>query len=159
MTFRLPLFLAALFCAAAVPAFADATAFLGATTTPSNRVVKGVAVGTGFVIVAFEFEYASTSADEVQAAPSIKTGMVNALLQTPFAIYGFQPYVTGGTGIYRERLGTHKETGVAPNVGFGVKMTLAGPLRLRLDYRTFRLGHDALYSPAHRVYAGLNLRF
>jgi hypothetical protein len=34
-----------------------------------------------------------------------------------------------------------------------------GPLRLRVDYRAFKLGSGALYSPAHRGYAGLNLKF
>ena len=36
---------------------------------------------------------------------------------------------------------------------------LAGPLRLRVDYRVFRLGTGARYSPSHRIYAGLNLKF
>jgi hypothetical protein len=40
-----------------------------------------------------------------------------------------------------------------------VKVSLAGPLRLRIDYRVFHLGSDALYSPSHRLYAGLNLKF
>jgi len=30
---------------------------------------------------------------------------------------------------------------------------------LRVDYRVFKLGSGALYSPAHRVYVGLNLTF
>ena len=34
---------------------------------------------------------------------------------------------------------TRPETNVGINVGGGVKMTLAGPLRLRLDYRVFTL--------------------
>jgi hypothetical protein len=36
---------------------------------------------------------------------------------------------------------------------------LIGPVRLRVDYRVFRLGSGALHSPAHRIYAGLNLKF
>ncbi len=40
-----------------------------------------------------------------------------------------------------------------------MKVTLAGPIRLRVDYRLLKLGSGALYSPAHRVYAGLNLKF
>jgi hypothetical protein len=44
------------------------------------------------------------------------------------------------------------------NTGGGVKVSLAGPLRLRVDYRVFKLGSGALYSPAHRIYAGLNLK-
>lgn len=143
----------------AAPAHADATAFIGANTTPENRSVKGISAGAGFLVVAFEFEYAATDSDPATLSPSLKTGMANIVLQTPVAIHGFQPYVTSGTGIYRERLGAHVKTGLAPNVGGGVKMNLAGPLRLRVDYRVFRLGSGALYSPAHRVYVGLNLKF
>ena len=102
---------------AAAPARADATAFLGANTTPSNRPVKGFAVGMGLLIVAFEFEYATTSDDVAAAAPSLKTFMGNVLLQTPLPIFGFQPYVTTGGGLYRETLGLHQETGFGTNVG------------------------------------------
>lgn len=144
---------------AASPARADATAFLGANTTPSNRPVKGFAVGMGLIVVAFEFEYAATSDDVTATAPSLKTFMGDVLLQAPLPIFGFQPYFATGGGIYRETLGAHEETGAGTNLGGGVKMSLAGPLRLRVDYRVFTLGRGALNSPAHRVYAGLNLKF
>jgi opacity protein-like surface antigen len=148
-----------LLLAGAGPAWADATAFIGANTTPENRAVRGFAAGAGFLVVAFEFEYSATSEDESAGAPSLKMGVGNILLQTPVAIYGFQPYFTTGTGVYRERLGALTRTGLSPNVGGGVKINLAGPLRLRVDYRVLKLGSGALYSPAHRVYAGLNLKF
>ena len=141
---------------------ADATAFIGANTTPSNRTVKGAALGFGLLIVGFEFEYATTGEDmdvPASAAPALKTGMGNVLLQTPVPIFRLQPYFTTGAGIYRETLGSHEETGWGTNVGGGVKVSLAGPLRLRVDYRAFKLGSGALYSPAHRVYAGANLSF
>jgi hypothetical protein len=145
----------------AAPARADFTAFLGTNTTPDNRLSRGVAIGVGLVIVAFEFEYSATSetTDPAARAPSLKTGMGNVLLQTPVAISGFQPYFTIGGGIYSETLGTHNDMGLGGNVGGGVKMDLAGPLRLRVDYRIFKQGGGALYSPAHRLYAGLNLKF
>jgi opacity protein-like surface antigen len=136
---------------------ADVTAFLGANTTPANRQVRGGAVGTGFVIVGFEVEYAFTPDDPAAAAPSLKTGMGNILLQAPFQ--DFQPYITSGVGIFNESLGTHSETNFGSNAGGGVKIGLAGPVRLRVDYRVFRLGSGALNSPAHRIYAGLNLKF
>jgi hypothetical protein len=143
----------------ATPAFADLTGFIGATTTPENRAVKGVAIGTGLLIVGVEFEYAVTPDDLPTGSPSLKTGSVNGLLQTPSAIFGFQPYVTGGLGIYNETLGTNGQTGLAPNTGAGVKINLVGPLRLRVDYRVFRLGSGALYSPVQRFYAGVNVKF
>jgi opacity protein-like surface antigen len=141
----------------AAPARADITAFLGANTTPASRQVRGGALGTGLLIVGFEFEYAYTAEDPTAAAPSLKTGMGNILLQAPFQ--DFQPYVTSGVGIFNESLGTHSETNFGSNAGGGVKIGLAGPVRLRVDYRIFKLGSGALNSPAHRIYAGLNLKF
>jgi opacity protein-like surface antigen len=141
------------------PAWADATVFLGAQMTPSNRLSRGFAIGFGILFVGFEFEYASVSEDLDALAPSLKTGVGNVLLQTPVAIYGFQPYFTTGGGVYRERLNNRQDTDFASNVGGGVKVSLAGPLRLRVDYRVFRLGDGALTSPTHRFYGGLNLSF
>jgi opacity protein-like surface antigen len=147
---------------AAAPARADITAFIGANTTPDNRQTRGLAVGISLVVVGFEFEYANTpdSTGPGIAAPSLKTGMANVFLQTPFPIAGFQPYFTTGAGLYREKLAPiHQDTSFGFNTGGGVKMTLVGPLRLRVDYRVFKLGSGARFSPAHRVYAGLNLKF
>jgi len=144
---------------AARPAAADATAFLGANLSPSNRVEKGVAVGVSLLVVGFEFELADNGDDPSAAAPGLTTGSANVLLQTPGMIFGFQPYVTTGVDIYHETLGAHSDTGFGQNVGGGVKISLIGPLRVRLDYRMFSLGSSALTSPVHRVYAGINLTF
>jgi opacity protein-like surface antigen len=152
--------LASLFCAMwATPAFADITFFIGADTTPANRQVRGVAVGAGLLIVAFEFEYADTTEDPASLAPALKTGMGNVLFQTPVAFLGIQPYFTTGAGVYRETLGTHEDTSVGFNTGGGAKISLIGPVRLRVDYRVFKLGSGALNSPAHRLYVGLNVKF
>jgi hypothetical protein len=144
---------------ASAPARADVTAFLGANTTPENRATRGFAVGAGLLLVAFEFEYANSLDDPEAVVPSLKTGMGNALLQSPFTIFGFQPYVTAGGGLYRETVGLRAQTGFAVNSGAGVKVSLIGPLRLRVDYRVFKLGDAALYSPAQRLYVGLNVKF
>ena len=144
---------------ASTPAFADATAFMGANTTPANRQVKGFAGGIGLLIIGFEFEYADTTDEPTSTAPSLKTGSGNLLLQPPAAFFGVQPYLTAGAGMYSETLGTHNDLGFAVNTGSGVKVSLAGPLRVRVDYRVFKLGNGALASPAHRIYAGLNLKF
>jgi len=144
---------------AAVPAAADVTGFLGANTTPANRRTQGFSIGAGLLLLGFEFEYANTPDDPDSASPALRTGMGNVLLQTPFALLGIQPYVTTGAGIYRETLASRVQTGFALNNGAGVKINLIGPVRIRVDYRAFKLGDDALYSPAHRIYAGLNLKF
>jgi hypothetical protein len=153
------LILAALILAAASPAFADATIFVGTNATPANRQVKGVAFGIGLLVVAFEFEYANTSEAPLDAAPALRTGMGNVLLQTPFAIMGMQPYFTTGGGAYRETLGTERETQFGINSGGGVKISLLGPVRARVDYRVFKLRGEPLHDTVQRVYAGLNLKF
>lgn len=144
---------------APAPAFADITAFLGVNPTPTNRPVKGFAAGIGLLVVGFEFEYADTSEDEVQAAPRLRTYMGNALIQTPFPIGGLQLYATAGGGAYRESLLDQTETHVGVNIGGGLKMSLIGPLRLRLDYRVFTLRGEPRHSKPQRFYAGLNVKF
>jgi hypothetical protein len=151
----------ALLVLTAVPrvAAADATAFLGTTTTPTNRTARGFALGFGLLIVGFEFEYSSTTENPLSGAPSLRTGSFNGLVQTPFEIARMQFYATAGGGVFREVLGTAGETNVAVNTGGGVKITLFGPIRLRIDYRVFKLSGSPLYSHPQRLYAGLNLKF
>ena len=154
-----PLVLAALLACMATPAFADATLFIGTSSTPANRQMKGFAFGIGLLVVAFEFEYANTSEEPLDAAPALRTGMGNILLQTPFAIMGLQPYFTSGGGVYREMLDTRQETNFGVNSGGGVKISLVGPFRARVDYRVFKLRGDPLHDTVHRLYAGLNVKF
>jgi hypothetical protein len=139
-----------------VAAYADVTAFLGATLTPSSRSARGVAVGISLLVVGFEFEYASTAEDPLEDGPSLKTGMLNGLVQTPTRT---QLYLTAGGGFFRERLNDEGETSFGTNVGGGIKMGLAGPLRLRVDYRIFNLRGNARYKNPQRFYVGANFSF
>jgi hypothetical protein len=149
----------AVLVAASSPAQADATLFIGANTAPANRTAKGFAVGAGLLVLGFEFEYSDTTDDVKSAAPSLKTGTGNLLLQSPVAFAGFQPYFEIGGGLYHEELGTISNTGFVGNTGGGLKISLIGPVRLRVDYRAFTLKNGALTTPAHRIYAGVNLKF
>jgi hypothetical protein len=141
------------------PAAADITAFLGITPTPENRAVRGVALGFGVLVIGFEFEYSSAVEDETEGLPSLQTGSGNLLVQTPIEVSGIQFYGTVGGGVYRERLLTTQETHFTTNLGGGAKIRLAGPLRLRLDYRLFRLQGSPLHTTYQRFYAGANLGF
>jgi hypothetical protein len=140
-------------------AAADLTAFLGLTSTPDARLARGVAAGGGLVIVAFETELARISEDTAESRPGLTTVMGNVLIQTPAAIGGVQLYGTSGLGVYRERLGDASETALAANIGGGVKIGVAGPLKLRLDYRLFRLRGSPIHDVYHRAYAGATLGF
>ena len=142
-------------------AYADATAFVGATITPSSRPVTGFAAGISLLVIGFEFEYAHTRADEDDSAPSLHTYMGNVLLQTPFPIAGLQFYFTTGGGGYRESLEPlgRQETNFGLNTGGGAKISLIGPIRARVDYRVFRLQGEPQHDVVHRVYAGVNVAF
>lgn len=149
-------------------ASADITAFLGRTMTPEARTNRGLAIGTGLLIVGFEFEYAATdeklrtAAAAEEDAPGIKTYMFNGLLQTPVPIARMQFYGTVGGGVYRETQSNDEDndgTNFGTNIGGGAKITLAGPLRVRLDYRIFSLRGTPRHSTVQRFYAGINLKF
>lgn len=116
-------------------------------------------MGVGILAVGFEFEYSDTAEDAEAGAPSLRTGMGNILLQTPLPIAGIQPYVTTGGGGYREQLGSDSTTHVGLNTGGGVKISLVGPLRVRVDYRVFKLNGNPRGNVVHRMYAGANLAF
>ena len=158
---RIPLVATLLLAAVLIPsrAYADFTAFLGVNPTPVNRPVRGFAIGAGLLIVGFEFEYANTSDDEVLLAPKLQTYMFNGLVQTPVPIAGMQFYGTAGGGGYREELFDFRETYVGYNIGGGIKWSLAGPLRLRFDYRVFTLKGESRHANPQRFYAGINLKF
>jgi hypothetical protein len=142
---------------APAPAAADITGFWGFSPTPASRRTGGFAVGVNLIVVGFEFEYGNTTESDLKGAPGLKTGMFNALVQTPTS--GIQLYVSAGGGLYRETYRDRSETSVATNIGGGVKATLVGPLRLRVDYRIFSLRGDPLYPTPKRLYAGLNFSF
>jgi len=153
------LFVPAALVVSVTAASADITGFIGSTTSPTNRPARGFAVGAGILVVGFEFEYSDTAEDADAGAPALRTGMGNVLLQTPVPIAGIQPYFTTGGGGYRERLGSDATTHVGLNTGGGAKISLVGPLRVRLDYRVFRLNGSPRVNVVHRLYAGANLAF
>ena len=139
------------------PAFADLTAFFGASPTPASRSARGLAIGVGLIVVGFEFEYGKLTQDDAKGAPGLTTGVGNLMVMTP--TYKVQLYGTTGGGIFHEIYRTRGTTSVATNVGGGVKLALAGPIRLRLDYRIFHLSGDPLYKRVQRFYGGLSLSF
>jgi opacity protein-like surface antigen len=164
-------------------AHADLTAFIGAAFSgkPQDTVggesrtslTRGLSFGVGLLIVGFEFEWAHTSGEDVgdgsctvigfraACAPALTTAMGNVLLQTPRGLGPVQVYGTIGAGAYRERFDVVDEstTNFGTNFGGGVKISLLGPLRVRVDYRIFKLSGDAVYETPQRLYVGANLAF
>ena len=155
------------------PAFADATLFIGtaginSSPNASRQTTKGFAIGAGVLVAGVEFEYTSTAEDVDHLGPSLRTGVGNVYVQTPIPIAGLQFYATTGGGLYREKsISTAaiqlQKTGFASDTGGGVKISLLGPLKARLDYRVFKLFGDKPLpnwkSSYQRLYAGINLGF
>jgi hypothetical protein len=58
-------------------------------------------------------------------------------------------YWTGGVGLYGETFGSSGGSGevLAKNIGGRAKITLAGPLKLRVDYRVVLLGETPDATP------------
>ena len=147
---------AALTFGPAAPARADVTAFWGFAPKPATHSARGVSLGISMLIVGFEGEYATFAENVSKGAPGLRTGMINGMVQTPTTT---QMYVTVGGGLYRETLGPDQETHFGTNIGGGIKISLAGPVRLRIDYRVFNLRGSPVYKNPQRLYAGINLRF
>jgi hypothetical protein len=155
------------------PAFADATLFIGTTSVSdsanaSRQTTKGFAIGAGLLVVGVEFEYAQTAEDQERLGPSLRTGVGNVYVQTPVALAGLQFYATTGGGLYRERSTVTtttdiNKTGFTSNTGGGVKISLLGPLKARVDYRIFKLLGDkpspTWRGTVQRLYAGVTLGF
>ncbi len=149
----------ALLAASASPARADITAFLGLSPTPNNHAVKGFGVGVGLLIVGFEFEYADLSEDSFEQLTGLKTYSGNVLVQTPIEVLGTQFYGTVGVEGYQETLGDAEEKHFGTNIGGGAKIKLLGPVRVRVDYRIFRLQGSPIHDTYQRFYVGANLKF
>lgn len=143
----------------ALPARADLTAFAGLQSGPEIRPTTGVSLGLGMLLVGWEVEVARAVQQQSDGVPSLTTGTGSLYIQNPIPIAGVQFYAIAGAGLYRERLDpTYQQTDVHVAMGGGAKFSLSGPLKLRVDYRVFKL-RDARASAPQRVYAGLTLAF
>jgi hypothetical protein len=141
------------------PARADITAFLGLSPTPDNRAARGFSAGVTLVVVGFEGEYSQILEDDIENLPSLRTWSGNVFVQTPVEISKVTPYATVGAEVYRETLNEAHETNIGINAGGGLKIRLAGPFRVRVDYRLFTLKGDPRHETYQRFYVGANLAF
>jgi len=142
----------------AAPVQADLTAFAGTQGNPSSQV-RGFGLGLSLLMFGLEFEYSDTTPRTRNGLAGTQTGMFNLLAQSPFVISHLQFYATIGGGFYKNKEATWQETGRATNAGGGVKISLTGPIRLRIDYRVFMLPGGRQGTQQQRFYTGLNLAF
>ncbi len=138
----------------------NVTAFAGVAMAPGPYAAIGVAVGVRPrpIPVSLEFEYSRSRSDPAAGVPAIATFAGNLLVQWPRQPSRFQFYGTFGLGLYVLLLDHHSsEANDARNIGGGAKVTLTGPLKLRMDYRAFFLAPigGEYHSNEHRFYVGI----
>ena len=150
-----------------VTARADATVLVGLKSVKGLRPSCGFSFGHRPSVVGFEIEYLSTLGETAPGDYSAG-GIFVSLIVQPVTISNVQIFAVGGFGVWGEGFKGGKGTGVfnAGNVGGGVLVPLAGPLRLRLDYRLFLLGkadETGAIAPSskhpQRIAAGLHFAF
>jgi hypothetical protein len=134
-------------------ASADITAFYGFSPTVDTRSAKGVAVGMASLLFGAEFEYSQVAESTADLAPGLKTYMGQGMLITPGR--KAQLYLTAGVGRYNETFGGAEVSGTATSFGAGIKWRLAGPFKIRADYRTFSLQGSPVSNKPKRIYVGL----
>ena len=127
-------------------------------TFDSNEVLetKVLTGGTGYDIVAPSNHNVPRYITAKAIGPLDFSQIPNRKNLWPDLMQRMEPFDPGGKYTVPYMWGT---MGIGFNTGGGVKVSLAGPIRLRVDYRVFKLGSGALHSPTHRFYAGLNLKF
>jgi hypothetical protein len=149
-----------------VSARADGTVLVGLMTLDGPRPSIGVAFGYCPSVAGFEIEYLGTLGGE-SADHSSAGGIVGNLIVQPMTIGNLQFFAVGGFGLWGETFADGRGTGAlsAKDIGGGVKIGIAGRLRLRLDYRLLLLGdpEGASGVPSttrpQRFSAGLHLVF
>jgi hypothetical protein len=145
-----------------VPAYADLNAFTSLAT--GTRPTFGWSFGRANEAVGFEVEYAGFPSAR-DARPLIGTIGASAIIQMPPRHNGIRWYGTVGFGIYGESLADRGgSSGNNRNGGVGVKLPLAGLLKVRVDYRYFRLHADEpgtrpQHTDSHRLSAGLTIAY
>jgi len=137
------------------------TAFAGAAMAPDAHAVSGIGVGVRPQPgpVSIEFEYSGRRIDRTRSVPSIVTFAGNFLVQVPVRQSRFELYAAFGVGFYilQPDHQSGEDSDSAWNFGGGAKVTLAGPLKLRMDYRVFRLAPipDRHHSDLRRLSLGI----
>jgi hypothetical protein len=127
----------------ATPARADATVFFGGLASGGFQSVAGISVGMfprdGGSWLGFDLESTETRG---KGGRDIETYGGNFLVQWPVVARRLQYYAALGFGIYTETTDDGRGSGLVAtkNGGGGLKITLVGPLKIRLDYRLFFLG-------------------
>jgi len=142
----------------------DVSVFSGLITGRAARRSSGWTLGGGGPAVRYELESARSASNEAKHAPAVYTVMINVLVQSSDPRERIHFYGTFGIGLWGESF-VNGGGGSAEgrNLGGGAKITIAGPLAARLDYRFFLFRGSPDGAPStptpHRLSAGLTLGF
>lgn len=145
--------------------------YVGTLMSGGPRTVVGFSVGSfprsAGSVLGLELDYVRTTGDRVPGRSYISIFGGSLLVQSNVIARRLQIYGAGGGGLYGEAYIDGPGSGEVGclNIGGGVKITAAGPLKIRVDYRLFFLGDSPDSSLEHihrhpqRVVAGVGLAF
>src|SRR5690606_25954591 len=144
---------------------ADATVLIGLTSVDTVRPPFAFSFGYRPSAVGVEVEYLTTKPGDYSAGGSFGSVIVQRLTIAQAHIF-----VVAGAGVWGAGFEAGKRTRLcsAVTVGGGALLHVTGPLKLRPDYRLFRLGEVSkeeigAISPSRkhpqRIAAGLSVRF
>jgi hypothetical protein len=156
--------------ALAAPVHADAILSFGPTISTQTRPTVAVSVGT-FIehsFLGWELEIVDTRGNTKPGRLSMGTIGASFLVQSPVRRERLRVYGAVGFGVFGGDLPDGRASGEvsSKNFGGGLKLKLAGPLLMRVDYRLVRLGEAPDADPAfyehtqfQRVLVGVGLAF
>lgn len=154
----------------AAPVHADGILSFGPTVSTQARPTVAASFGT-FIensCLGWELEFADTLGNGNPGRRSMGTFGASFLVQSPIRRERLRVYGAVGFGIFGGDLPDGRASGEVSytNFGGGLKLNMAGPLLIRVDYRVVRLGeapdaNPALYEHTHfqRVLVGIGLAF
>jgi hypothetical protein len=135
----------------------DITAFF-AKGSPSEawRTGYGGALATSwFRVLQLEGEVARLPGEPAESSVTSFTG--SALLAPPIGIA--TPYGGLGVGVFRQSLGTRRDTGTLKTLVLGLKLRLGGLLVVKGEYRRYDLSGTSLLPLDDRLSVGAGIAF
>lgn len=121
-----------------------ATFLLGMYSPSAPHPAVGFAWRLGGPRGSLEVEYAGTLGRKSGTAPRAASATLNLLIRTPLQVRRAHMYAIAGIGLYGESSGESGSGELSPVVlGVGTKLSLSGPVALRIDYRVFVVRREA----------------
>jgi hypothetical protein len=130
----------------------------GCSASPGETWKSGYGASissTWFTVLQLEAEAARLPGELGDGRMTSFTG--SALLSPPVGV--LTPYGGLGVGLFRQSLGSNRDTGTFKALVLGLKLKLGGLLVVKGEYRRYDLSGEPLLALDHRLSAGAGISF